>query len=63
MFIQAQFTTVKDYSLYAHQIMNSLLKTFRDIIEESRENHQTFRYYLNKISYYYVVEVTKSSRD
>lgn len=38
MFIQAQFTTVKDYSLYTHQIMNSLLKTLRDI-EESRENH------------------------
>ena len=26
MFIKALFTTVKDYSLYTHQIMNSLFK-------------------------------------
>ena len=56
MFIQALFTTVKDYSLYTHQIMNSLFKKkkIRDI-EERRENH----FVTSTLS----VEVIKTSRD
>ena len=47
----------QDWELTVAQIMNSLLQN-SDLIEESRENHWTFMYDLNQISYDYTVEVT-----
>ena len=57
---EAQYSQQKqDLELIVAHIMSSLLQKFRLKLKKVGKNTRSFRYDLNQISYYYIVEVTK----